>query len=84
MIIERVIFNVIAFALFVIIFFKMIYKNDTSYTYVLAIQALGITIGFIGLIFRINLSIIIIIFTYIISILIPLIIIMFEKKGMYI
>lgn len=40
MIIERIIFNVIAFALFVIIFLKMIYKNDTNYTYVLAVQAI--------------------------------------------
>lgn len=39
MIIERIIFNVIAFALFVIIFLKMIYKNDTNYTYILAVQA---------------------------------------------
>lgn len=81
MIVERIIFNVLAFVLFVIIFFKMIHKNDTNYTYILALQALGITIGFIGLIFRINLPIIINIFTYIISILLPLTIIIFEKKG---
>ena len=83
MIIERIIFNVAAFAIFLIIFFKMIHRNDTSYTYVLAIQALGIAISFIGLIFRINLPIIIIIFIYIISILLPLAIIIFERKGIF-
>lgn len=40
MIIERIIFNVVAFALFVIIFLKMIYRNDTNYTYILATQAI--------------------------------------------
>jgi len=70
MIVERVIFNIIAFALFLIIFFKMIYRNDTNYIYILIVQALGIAIGFIGLVFRVNLPIIIMIFTYIINILI--------------
>lgn len=81
MIVERIIFNFIAFALFVIVFLKMIYKNDTNYIYVLAIQALGIAIGFIGLVFRVNLPLILNIFTYIICILIPLIIIIAERKG---
>ncbi len=40
MIIERIIFNVVAFALFVIIFLKMIYRNDTNYTYILTAQAI--------------------------------------------
>lgn len=83
MIVERIIFNVIAFALFTIIFLKMIQKNDTSYIYVLAIQALGIAISFIGLIFRINLPIIIILISYIISIIIPLVIVIFESKELY-
>lgn len=83
MIVERIIFNIGAFALFLIIFFKMIYKNDTNYIYVLMAQALGIAISFIGLVFRVNLPIIIIIFTYLISILLPLIIIISEKKGIF-
>lgn len=83
MIVERIIFNVIAFALFLIIFFKMIHKNDTNYMYVLVVQAFGILIGFIGLVFRVNLPILLIIFTYIVSILVPLIIIICEQKGIY-
>ena len=66
MIVERIIFNVAAFALFIIIFFKMINKNDTSYIYVLSAQALGIGMSFIGLVFRVNLPISIYIITYII------------------
>jgi len=83
MIIERIIFNVIAFALFVIIFLKMIQRNDTNYVYVLIVQALGITIGFIGLIFRVNLPTILIILTYIMNIILPFIIVIFEKRGIF-
>lgn len=83
MIIERLIFNVVAVALFTVIFLKMIHKNDTNYIYILGVEALGILIGFLGLIFRINLPITIMIFTYIISIIIPLAIIILEMKGIY-
>ena len=83
MIIERIIFNVLAFGFFVIVFLKMIKKNDSNYIYVLATQALGIAIGFIGLIFRINLPVVVIILTYIISILAPIAIILLERKGLY-
>ena len=72
MILERVIFNILAFTLFLVIFLKMIKRNDTNYTYVLVAQTVGIAIGFIGLIFRINLPIIIILITYLISVLLPL------------
>lgn len=83
MIVERIIFNVVAFALFLIIFFKMIHRNDTNYTYILVLQALGITISFIGLVFRVNLPVVVIIFTYIVSVLLPLTIIIFERKGLF-
>lgn len=83
MIIERLIFNVVAVALFTVIFLKMIHKNDTNYIYILGVEALGILIGFLGLIFRVNLPTIIIIITYIISIIIPLTVIIFEMKGIY-
>ena len=80
---ERIIFNILAFILFIAIFYKMINKNDTNYTYVLITQAIGIAISFIGLVFRINLNIIVIIITYIISVLLPISIIIFENKGIY-
>ena len=79
--VERILFNIFAFAFFIFIFFKMIKKNDTNYIYILVTQALGITIGFIGLIFRIKISIILLIITYIFSIILPIIIILIEKKS---
>ena len=83
MIVERIIFNVIAFALFLIVFFKMVHKNDTSYIYSLVLQALGIAISFVGLVFCINLPVVLYILTYIFSILLPFTIIIFEQKGLY-
>lgn len=79
--IERILFNVVAFALFIYLFFKMIQKNDTNYLYILGMQALGIAIGFVGLVFRIQLHIILTIITYILSIVIPIIVIIVESKG---
>ena len=39
MLVEKIIFNIIAFSLFVYILFKMIKKNDTSYLSLLLLQA---------------------------------------------
>jgi len=51
MLVEQLIFIIIAFALFVYMFFQLIKKNDTKYVPVLAIQALGIAIDFVQLYF---------------------------------
>ena len=55
---EKIIFNVLALALFTITFLKLIRKNDTSYIYVLALEFVGLAINFIELFFSIKLSII--------------------------
>mgnify|MGYP007127813483 FL=1 len=47
MIVEQLIFTIIAFVLFVFTFFKMIRKNETDYIIVLIIQALGIAFNFV-------------------------------------
>lgn len=44
--IEKIIFNVLAFTLFIILFFKLIRKNDTSYIVILAIEFVGIFLNF--------------------------------------
>ena len=80
---ERIIFNILAFVLFIIIFLKMIKKNDTNYTYILLAQAIGIFIGFIGLIFRFHISAFFMVLTYLISILLPIAVIIIEKKGLF-
>ena len=49
MIVEKIIFNLLAVALFIIVFMKMIKKNDTSYVYILCAQFIGLVINFIEL-----------------------------------
>lgn len=39
MLIEKLIFNMLAFSLFIIIFAKLIKRNDTTYVGILAIEA---------------------------------------------
>ena len=82
MLIEQLIFIIIAFALFVYMFYQLIKKNDTKYVPILAIEALGIAIDFVQLYFAeedINIAIKIII--YILSIVIPIIVIVVEKLN---
>ncbi len=40
MLIEKLIFNMLAFSLFIIIFAKLIRRNDTTYVGILAIEAI--------------------------------------------
>ena len=44
---EKIIFNLFAFTLFILIFIKFIRKNDTTYVYLLITQFVGIAINFI-------------------------------------
>jgi len=80
LLIEQLIFIIIAFALFVYMFFQLIKKNDTKYVPILAIQAIGIGIDFLQLYFAeedISLGTKIIIYT--LSIIIPILVIAIEK-----
>lgn len=79
--IEIIIFNLLAFTLFIFIFLKMIVKNDTSYLVLLIIQVIGITVNFISLLCSIELSFLIKIILYGISVLLPLIILGMEWRG---
>lgn len=78
---EKIIFSILAFYLFIIMFFKIVRKNDTIYISILAIQALGIAVNFIEIIFSLNFNMFIKTLIYIISIIIPLMIIIIEMKG---
>lgn len=80
-IVEQLIFNVLAFALFVMIFLKIIIRNDASYVVSLLIEALGIAINFIEIITNEQLPILIKIIVYVFAILLPIIIIAIEKRG---
>ena len=82
MLIEQLIFIIIAFALFVYMFYKLIKKNDTKYVPILAIEALGIGIDFVQLYFAdddIGVTTRIIIYT--LSIIIPVFVIVLEKVN---
>lgn len=77
--IEKIIFNVLALALFTITFLKLIKKNDTSYIYILALEFIGLAINFIELFFTIKLHWFLKIIIYIFSIIIPVIVLWIEQ-----
>lgn len=80
--IEKIIFNLLAFAIFIITFGRFIRKNDTSYVYILVIEFVGIVINFIELIFSVNLNLFFKVIIYLLSIIIPgaILIIEYYKK----
>jgi len=77
----KIFFYVISIALFVIMFLKMMRKNDVITLVSLILQAVGIGINFIALIFKIELNLFFIILTYLISVIIPIFIIVCEYNG---
>ena len=82
MIIEQFIFTVVSLAIFVYMFFKMIKNNDTSYIIILILEAIGIAINFLGFALFIELNMLLNILKYVLSIVIPGIVIILEMRGM--
>lgn len=81
MLIEKLLFNVVAFSLFVFIFFKLIRKNDTAYVTILIIEAIGILLNFIEIILSLSLIWAYKIVMYTMAILIPIIVLIIESRG---
>lgn len=81
MLAEKIIFNILAFSLFIIMFFKMIKKNDTNYVVLLCMQAIGIAISFIEIIFVLKIGGFMKFLIYLLSVIIPIIIIYLEYKN---
>lgn len=81
MILEQLIFAILAFGLFVYIFFKMIQKNDTNYIGVLVVQAIGIALNFISVLSKKELGTFFMLLKYIFGIIIPVVVIVIEKRG---
>ena len=81
MLLEQLIFIALAFALFVVMFYKMIKNNDTSYVGIIILEAIGIAISFIEVLLNIELNIVFVIIKYVLAILLPIIIIIIEKTG---
>lgn len=82
MLIERIFFNLVAFSLFIIIFFRMIKKNDTTYISILVLQAIGIAIAFIELIAKFYFGNIVRGLSYFLAILLPIVVLFVEKNWM--
>ncbi len=80
--VEQLIFTVIAFVLFIFIFYKMIKNNDTSYVIILLIEAIGIALNFFEVLFDAKTNIFFMILKYIFALLIPIIAIILEKYNM--
>lgn len=81
--IEKIIFNVLAFVIFITIFWKLIKRNDTIYIYILVVEFIGIAIRFFSIIKDIHLNITVLFVIYMISIIIPGVIILLEKKRIF-
>lgn len=69
--IEKIIFNLLAFAIFIVVFGRFIKKNDTSYVYILVLEFIGIVINFIELLSNTTFNIFFKIIMYIFAIAIP-------------
>lgn len=81
MLIERIIFNLIAVSLFIIVFFRIIKKNDTNYIILLLLQAISIGIGFVCTILKIEINIVFLILSYLLGILLPIFVFFLERKN---
>lgn len=81
MLAEKIIFNILAFSLFIYILLKMFKKNDTSYLSLLIFQAVGIGINLIEILKWEQLGIVWKVFLYAFAIILPIVSILVEKKG---
>ena len=78
----KILYSLIAFLLFLYIFlFKVIKKNDTMYVTILILQAIGILINFIQIIFGKLTNAFSYIIMYLLSAILPVIILLVDLKG---
>ncbi len=78
---EMIFFNLLAFSLFIIIFFKIIKRNDTIYVLPLIIEAIGIAVSFITIKFNLRESNLTKLIMYLTAVVLPLAIILSEFRG---
>lgn len=78
--IEKLFFNLLATVLFIIVFFIMARRNNTTYISLLVIQAIGIAINFLEINFNIFVQWPFKVIEYIFSIILPIIILFLERK----
>ena len=78
--IEKIIFNLLAIVLFLIIFVLMARKNDTNYVIILIAEAIGIAINFVELNFNILENGFLKALEYILAIILPICLLIAEYK----
>ena len=79
---EKLLFDMFAFSFFIIIFFKIIRKNDTNYFIALILEALGITVSFVELKLGLEENLFWMVIRYLFAIVIPIAIIAIELFGL--
>ena len=80
MILEQLIFTILAFGIFVYMFLKMFKENDTNYIGILIVEAIGISLNFVEVLKKIEFGPFLTIIKYILAILIPIAIMILDKK----
>lgn len=80
MLLEQLIFIVVSFALFVLVFLKMIKNNDTTYVIFLVLEAIGIAISFMEVLFSLHINMVLKVLMYLFSVILPLLILVLEKS----
>lgn len=78
---EKVLFDLIAVALFIVILIKVISKNDSNYIIILILEAVGILTSFVEIKLKMSANIFFKCIRYFFSIIIPVLIIFMELKG---
>ncbi len=80
--IEKILFSLVALLLFLYIFvFKLIKKNDTTYLVILGIQAIGILLNFIKIIFNIFTGMMSKFIIYFLCLIFPIAVLVLESKD---
>lgn len=80
---EEVLFLLVAFALFVFMFSKIIRRNDSNYIILLAFQAIGVAICFFEISLKVSANFFFKFIRYLFSIVLPVVIIVLETKGIF-
>ena len=83
MLLEQLLFIFVSFAIFVYMFLRMIRRNDTSYVTILVLEAMGIALNFLEVLFDIKLNVLFMILKYVLAVLIPIIVIVLERQKIY-
>ncbi len=82
--IKILIFTIIAIVIFALTFAKLIKENDTNYIYELGMEFIGIAINFICIFLEKTPNIFVYILMWILSIVLPIILIILEKRNIHI